>query len=683
MIHNYIAKKMEALVKFAAQLSSEDNDAVVDEGYNGNKNNNDNDDIINNTLSSFGLIANNNNNNNNSLNNKKINNVNNNNNNNNNNSNNSSNNCNGYNKANNINSTICSSGIKKKKRVQYKHKRKNIHTTMSSPSTASSLLPPKKKKISGHALSGLTVPRKWHQWEDDALVTAVKRYSCKSWKLIANHVPGRNHVQCLQRWKKVLKPGLKKGTWDKTEDQLLIRVYHEEVARQKQRKKLFLKLKAENDKIQIEAEEARQKEREQRRLLFLQLKEQQEKYGNVNVNVNATTTTTSISLTNADGTISTTNTANEVDKISATGSPDLKLTGEKDTLVSSTTTNLINNDAIVEFNENNIKEGMIKEGIVYKFTMDDVGGNIINWPSIASKIKGRTTKQCRERWYNHLDPTIKRGNWSYEEDNVLLNEQARLGNKWSKISSMLEGRTENAVKIRWKSLTRVSKHNKHANKTIFDYTKKRTGQKKASSSKSRASLDMLVGNPSASHYLNLPMPSEIQTGQIPNLFYNVPVLTLQQQELARQRHQVVQQQQQQQLLLHNQMQKLCQQQQQQLLALHLLQQQQQHAQDTSSATSSTITSSSSSSSSSNDNNDNNNNTSNNNSGIANLSALISSNNNCLLNPTPRPEGTIAPPIVPLLTAAIGGISNMENQSALSPLTGIGRNNNNGNNNNNY
>ena len=40
----------------------------------------------------------------------------------------------------------------------------------------------------------------------------------------------------------------------------------------------------------------------------------------------------------------------------------------------------------------------------------------------------------------------------YEEDTFLINEQARLGNKWSKISSMLEGRTENAVKIRWKSL---------------------------------------------------------------------------------------------------------------------------------------------------------------------------------------------------------------------------------------
>ena len=290
--------------------------------------------------------------------------------------------------------------------------------------------------------------------------------------------------------------------------------------------------------------------------------------------------------------------------------------------------------------------------------MDDAGGNIINWPSIASKSK-EELKQCRERWYNHLDPTIKRGNWTYEED-TLINEQARLGNKWSKISSMLEGRTENAVKIRWKSLTRVSNIiNVQIRPYLIIQKKNRTN--KASSSKSRASLDMLVGNPS-SHYSNLPMPSVMQTGQIPNLFYNVPVLTLQQN--LRQRHQVVQQQQQQQLLLqnqmqqqqlllHSQMQKLWQQQQQQLLALHLLQQQQQHAQDASSATSSTITSSSSSSSSSNDNNDNDNNTSNNNSGIANLSALISSNNNCLLNPTPRPEGTIAPPIVPLLTAAIG------------------------------
>ncbi|RHY33486.1 hypothetical protein DYB32_001603 [Aphanomyces invadans] len=40
-------------------------------------------------------------------------------------------------------------------------------------------------------------------------------------KAIAELVPGRNHSQCLQRWNKVLKPGLIKGTWSPDEDALL------------------------------------------------------------------------------------------------------------------------------------------------------------------------------------------------------------------------------------------------------------------------------------------------------------------------------------------------------------------------------------------------------------------------------------------------------------------------------
>ena len=30
----------------------------------------------------------------------------------------------------------------------------------------------------------------------------------RNWKAIADQVEGRNHTQCLQRWTKVLKPGL-------------------------------------------------------------------------------------------------------------------------------------------------------------------------------------------------------------------------------------------------------------------------------------------------------------------------------------------------------------------------------------------------------------------------------------------------------------------------------------------
>ena len=32
-----------------------------------------------------------------------------------------------------------------------------------------------------------------------------------------------------------------------------------------------------------------------------------------------------------------------------------------------------------------------------------------NWGQVATRIPGRTSKQCRERWYNHLDPNIVRG----------------------------------------------------------------------------------------------------------------------------------------------------------------------------------------------------------------------------------------------------------------------------------
>jgi len=77
-------------------------------------------------------------------------------------------------------------------------------------------------------------------------------------------------------------------------------------------------------------------------------------------------------------------------------------------------------------------------------------------------ITGRTSKQCRERWFNHLDPSIKRGNYTAEEDRLILEEQARIGNRWSIISAMLPGRTEDAVKIRWKTLNRMQKNGRKA-----------------------------------------------------------------------------------------------------------------------------------------------------------------------------------------------------------------------------
>ncbi|KAI4322529.1 hypothetical protein L6164_022213 [Bauhinia variegata] len=61
-----------------------------------------------------------------------------------------------------------------------------------------------------------------------------------------------------------------------------------------------------------------------------------------------------------------------------------------------------------------------------------------NWNSVHKNTGlARCGKSCRLRWANHLRPNLKKGAFSADEEKLMIELHAKLGNKWARMASQV------------------------------------------------------------------------------------------------------------------------------------------------------------------------------------------------------------------------------------------------------
>lgn len=102
-----------------------------------------------------------------------------------------------------------------------------------------------------------------------------------------------------------------------------------------------------------------------------------------------------------------------------------------------------------------------------------------SWTEVAKIVQTRDAKQCREKYINHLSPSLNHSDWTVAEDHLLIELSKRFGTSWSKFRHHFKGRSLNMIKLRYRFLCRNEDRLSHRTLNIAKRTlKSRLAMKK-------------------------------------------------------------------------------------------------------------------------------------------------------------------------------------------------------------
>ncbi|KAI0012725.1 hypothetical protein F4779DRAFT_566626 [Xylariaceae sp. FL0662B] len=96
-----------------------------------------------------------------------------------------------------------------------------------------------------------------------------------------------------------------------------------------------------------------------------------------------------------------------------------------------------------------LEDKILQDGFQAQSACPTGKGQTVNWKEIANRLPGRSNKDCRKRYLYEMAGTLKKGPWSKEEDNLLMNLVEKQGPSWVTISHAMGTRNADQCSKRW------------------------------------------------------------------------------------------------------------------------------------------------------------------------------------------------------------------------------------------